>query len=563
MTNNPQPEVSQVTIKVAGADLSATEMNLLYLAEVENTLDLPSMFTLRFYDDDFVLMDNAKFKLGAEIQISMGVTDPLSVVFTGEVTALEPDFGADSVAQFVVRGYDKRHRLLKAHTQTFLNVTDSDIVSKLAKAAGLATQTVTATTVIREHVFQDNQTDLAFLQMLAERNGFELVMSTDGKLSFRKPLTADPVELKWRENLRSFRPRVSLVDQVGSVEVRSWDRMQKRAIVATGSPDSSVPAIGGSSMASEKNSLYPSSKYVETRVPVETQKDGENLAKALAAHIGVSFAEAEGVAYGNPTLLPGVRVKITNVGTRFGGIYSLSATRHLYTSAEGYDTHFTIEGTQPQQVADLVGGTASRSSAWFGVIPAIVTDTVDPKKINRVKVKFPTLTETHTSTWAPVVAPGAGPDRGIQWFPEVNDEVLVAFESGDINHPYILGGIWNGKDAPPDPAPVQAGKTRVRIFKTRVGHVLKMIDEDKGGEKKGIYLIDSSTSNKITIDTTTKKITIESAGDIEIKATQNMTLNATGNVDIKGRAVNVEAQSTLDLKATGPANLKGAVVNIN
>lgn len=563
MTNNPQAEVSQITIKVSGTNLTPAEMNLLYLAEVETTLDLPSMFMLRFYDDDFVLMDNAKFKLGAEIQISMGVNDPLSLVFTGEVTALEPDFGADSVAQFVVRGYDKRHRLLKAHTQTFLNMTDSDIVSKLAKAAGLATQTVTSTSVVREHVFQDNQTDLSFMQMLAERNGFELVISTDGKLSFRQPLTADPVELKWRENLRSFRPRVSLVDQVGSVEVRSWDRMQKRSIVATGSPSSSIPAIGGSSMASENNRLYPSSKYVETRVPVETQTDGTNLAKALAAHIGVSFAEAEGVAFGNPALLPGVRVKIINVGTRFGGTYSLSSTRHLYTSAEGYDTHFTIEGTQPQQVADLVAGNAPRSSTWFGVVPAIVTDTVDPKKINRVKVKFPTLTEEHSSTWAPVVAPGAGPNRGIQWFPEVNDEVLVAFESGDINHPYVLGGIWNGKDAPPEPTPVDSAKTRVRIFKTRVGHVLKMVDEDKAAEKKGIYIIDSSGNNKITIDTTTNKITIESQGDIEVKATKNIALNATGNVDIKGRAVNVEAQSTLDLKATGPANLKGAVVNIN
>lgn len=560
MTNNPQPEVSQIAVKVGGADLTAQEINLLYLAEVESTLDLPSMFTLRFYDDDFLLMDSIKFKLGAAVQISMGFTDPPNLIFTGEVTALEPEFSADSVAQFVVRGYDKRHRLLKAHTQTFLNVTDSDIVKKLAGAAGLATQTITSTTVVREHVFQDNQTDLAFMQMLAQRNGFELTMSADGKLSFRKPLTADPVELKWRETLRSFHPRMSLIDQVGSVEVRSWDRQQKKAIVATSTPDSAVPAIGGSSLASEKGAVYPSSKYVETRVPVETQKDGDNLAAALATQIGVSFAEAEGVAFGNTALLPGTRVKIGNIGTRFGGTYSLSSTRHLYSSAEGYDTHFTIEGTQPQQIADLVAGNTPRSSTWLGVVPAIVTDTADPKKINRVKVKFPTLTETHTSTWAPVIAPGAGNNRGIQWLPEVNDEVLVAFESGDINHPYVMGGIWNGKDAPPETAAVAAGQTNIRILKSRLGHIFKMVD---AAASKGIEIIDSSGKNKIMIDTVTNKITITSQADIEVTATKNITLDAKANVTIKGMSVSVEAQGTLDLKATGATNLKGSIVNIN
>ncbi len=562
---NETAHIDKIQIKVGGADLPTTMMNLLYLAEVENTLYLPSMFTLRFHDDDFTMMDNSLFALGAQIEISMGsAKDPQStVIFKGEITALEPEFSDDSVAVFVLRGYDVRHRLQKAHTQTFLNVTDSDIVKKLLQAAGIQVGKVEATTVVREHLFQDNQIDLALIQSLAQRNGYELTVTEAGKLDFCKPSTAAAIDLKWRENLRSFRPRLSLAEQVGSVEVRSWDRLQKKAIVTTATPDAHVPKIGGQALAAAKGSVYSASKFTETNVPVENQTEAQNLATALATQIGVGFAEAEGLAFGNAALKPGVRVKIGNIGTRFGGEYTLSSTRHVYSAYDGYDTQFTIEGTRPQQVSDLVAGTAERPTTWQGVVPAIVTDTVDPKKMNRVKVKFPTLNDTHTSTWAPLVAPGAGADRGIQWLPEVNDEVLVAFEAGDINHPYVLGGLWNGKDAPPDKAAVSAGKTSIRIMKTRVGHVLRMADEDSGAIKKGIQIIDSSASNKIIIDTTTKKITIESAGDIEVKSTTNMTFTATGNVEIKGMAVKVEAQSTLDLKATGPANLKGAVVNIN
>ncbi|MHC5732095.1 MAG: phage baseplate assembly protein V, partial [Nostoc sp.] len=90
----------------------------------------------------------------------------------------------------------------------------------------------------------------------------------------------------------------------------------------------------------------------------------------------------------------------------------------------------------------------------------IVTDNKDPQGWGRVKVKFPTLTEDHASNWARVVAPGAANGRGFDCLPEVNDEVLVGFEHGDIHRPYVLGGVWNGKDAPPEKVDdsIQRGK---------------------------------------------------------------------------------------------------------
>ena len=76
----------------------------------------------------------------------------------------------------------------------------------------------------------------------------------------------------------------------------------------------------------------------------------------------------------------------------------------------------------------------------------IVTDNQDPKGWGRVKVNTPWLSADHASDWARVVRPAAGAERGLEFLPEIDDEVLVGFEMGDMHHPYVLGGLWNGKD---------------------------------------------------------------------------------------------------------------------
>src|ERR1700681_1734571 len=84
----------------------------------------------------------------------------------------------------------------------------------------------------------------------------------------------------------------------------------------------------------------------------------------------------------------------------------------------------------------------------YGVEIALVTNVKDPEKQGRVKVCFPRLPGKPESDWARVAQPAAGPGRGFYWLPEVNDEVLVAFERGQANLPYVIGALWNGKDQP-------------------------------------------------------------------------------------------------------------------
>jgi uncharacterized protein involved in type VI secretion and phage assembly len=190
----------------------------------------------------------------------------------------------------------------------------------------------------------------------------------------------------------------------------------------------------------------------------------------------------------------------------------------------------------------------------------------------------------------------AGPQRGFEFLPEVNDEVLVAFEYDDINHPYILGGLWNGKDKPPLTTndAVKDGKVNKRIIKSRSGHTITLDDTD-GKEKisiidktqKNLVEIDSKENtvaiktdkNSMVIGTSKNTLTINTDGDITIQAKGNLTLKgkdvtleatasakvkAMSNLDLEASTkATVKGNAGVDVNASGPVNVKGAVINLN
>jgi phage baseplate assembly protein V len=201
----------------------------------------------------------------------------------------------------------------------------------------------------------------------------------------------------------------------------------------------------------------------------------------------------------------------------------------------------------------------SADGRFAGVAMAIVTNNKDPDNLGRVKVKLPWLDEQAESDWTRVVTAMAGAGRGLYWLPEVNDEVLVAFEHGRPDSLYVLGGLWNGKDKPPEDN--KDGKNNVRALKTRSGHVIRLTDTD-GDEK--IEIIDKTGKNSIVISAKDKTVTIGADADITIKST-NGKLKLSGNgVEITSQAaVKIEASQNMDLKAAAQLNVKGQMVNIN
>jgi len=195
----------------------------------------------------------------------------------------------------------------------------------------------------------------------------------------------------------------------------------------------------------------------------------------------------------------------------------------------------------------------------LGVVVGVVTNNQDPEGLGRVKVKFPWLSNKEESYWARVAAPMAGKERGFYFLPEVEDEVLIAFEHGDARFPYVLGALWHGKDKPPEIN--KDGKNDVRLIKSRSGHVIRL-DDTSGAEK--IEIIDESGNNRIVIDAVNNKIEITSDKDITLSAAKGtIKLNAQ-KIEIHSSAdTKIEAGAGMDVKAANVMNVKGSMVNIN
>jgi uncharacterized protein involved in type VI secretion and phage assembly len=201
----------------------------------------------------------------------------------------------------------------------------------------------------------------------------------------------------------------------------------------------------------------------------------------------------------------------------------------------------------------------ARPGRITGVVIAVVTNNQDPDGLGRVKVRFPWLSDADESAWARVATLMAGNQRGSYFLPEVEDEVLVAFEQGDLRFPYVIGALWNGKDMPP--LKNEDGKNSVRLIKSRSGHVIRLNDE---AGKETIEIIDKSGQNSLIFDTASKTLTITTEKDIFLSATKGTIKLDAQKIELKSSAdTKIQSGAGMDVKASGQMTIQGATVNIN
>ncbi len=211
---------------------------------------------------------------------------------------------------------------------------------------------------------------------------------------------------------------------------------------------------------------------------------------------------------------------------------------------------------------DLLRDTSTReaiASRIYGVVVGVVTNNQDPEELGRVKVKFPWLSDADESDWARIATPMAGNDKGIYFLPEVDDEVLVVFEHGDVRFPYIIGALWNGQ-APP-PVKNDNGKNNLRVIKSRSGHLIQLNDEEGKGT---IEIKDKDNKNSIVVDIAANSIAITADGDITLAAAQGKITLTAQNIELQSSAdTKVAASAGMDLTASSTMNLSGQTINLN
>jgi len=184
---------------------------------------------------------------------------------------------------------------------------------------------------------------------------------------------------------------------------------------------------------------------------------------------------------------------------------------------------------------------------WHGVYPALVTDIKDPDQQGRVKIRLPWSPDSAGAScelWARMATLMAGNSRGSWFIPDVDDEVLVAFEGGQVLRPYVIGMLWNGQDAPPE-AMDGAGNNDKKLIRSRNG--VRFLMDDTDGQES--LLIETPGGQRVTLkdgpgevlieDSNGNSVKLESAG-ITITTSAKVTLNAS-TVSVSASMVSVDA----------------------
>jgi phage protein D len=623
----PTP-VFMPTIRIgpgAGQPLSSAAAGALLRTVVDTHLHLPGMFEITFLDNGGNLLSSAGISIGTKVSVlgGTGTGGSDQLLIAGEVTSLEA-VSRNLNSHSIVRGYDLCHRMQRAHrTRTFLNATDSDIATQIAKAAGLTELKIEPSSTVHAFVGQCNQTDWDFLAQRAREIGYDVGIAA-GTFFFRKgasvtTATGPPIGLTFPTTLRRFRPRVTSGNLAPKVEVRVWDPAQAK-IVANGkaagtgtarfdgtapaslagtfvsdTPQAATaqpgaPAVGNLGPAPQSTAHIVHDRPVASGAAIDSA--AADAAGGLADQIASTFAEADGVAGGNPGLQPGTVVSISGVPAAFCGSWLITNARHNFGFDEdGYTTQFVVSGRQERSLLGLasLGGTQPRPPRLPGVCCGVVTNNNDPQQQGRVKIALPWLSPDYETDWSPVVQFGAGKRSGAMFLPEVGDEVLAGFEFGDPRRAYVLGGIVNSASAyslggPPVKATGQTAAVALRGFVSAAGNRLVFGDQIPPGEDSPPPSVSTITlgtgdgSLALAIDQVAGTITLSCTpkppnskaeqGTLSIQCGTGGTINVTagqgGTVNIDGGAnLNLKAQKSISIQSSGQVSIKGSQIQLN
>ena len=596
MSTNPfSTSGVQLHVFIDGVPLLAPDALLIRNITIESQIFLPSLCEIELIDSSQgVLVENGLIT-GVLIEVrAVSGEDIIGVpLFSGQIESIELRFDHTSGVRSVVRAYDLAHRMLHGRKTTGFPLSlYSEVVEGIGLEHGITT-VAEPTEVPYTMVVQSNESDWDFIVRLAREVGYVTYIAIDPAVGLPTLFwglmapaeTAPPpvgVELSPRaivigdDGLISLRATVSGSGMTASASTRGWDQSLAMPAIGEG------PAISDAAA----NVMLPVELATELGGPtaqmVTLERLAENEAATEAASVGLgfrlagSYSNIEAIVQGNPFLMPNTAISISKAGI-LTGEYTVTAAVHTYEPRSfGYRTSITCAGYEDRTLMGLQGA-AESSFKLNGVYPAIVTDSEDPEFLGRVLLSFPWLSETFISNWARVVQAGAGEGLGMQILPEPTDEVLVAFENGQLDSPYVLGGLYSADRLGAIPAAeLVIGTPMMRAFTSREGHQLIFNDNPEASSLTvqttfgASCIVRLSPETGISISTIEgQPITVNSAAEVTINSegavlinSSEVTVSGEGAVAINGADVSISAEGAIEITTEGVVSLTGSEINL-
>jgi len=348
-------------VEVNGANLAADVSKNIQQVSVVSEPDAMDTFNVILVNEYPKLRwthtsDADLFQEGSVVKIAMGYVDDLQPMIEGEITQISPSFPESGTPTIHIEGHSRMHWLHRSkNTRTFQQMSDKQIAEKIAQEAGLSAQAEDPG-VQYDYVIQANQTDLEFLRDRARKIHYEVLV--DNKtLIFRKSneVGSKIYTFVWGHTqagfggadtlpLKSFSTTMNTIKPPSKVEVRGYDPKNKKEFVGRAGNGDETTTMAGSKVGAQvtASAFHKPRQIVQVTVPVASQAEADQHAKALFNNMGLEFITGNASTIGVPDIRSGSVVELQGLGPRFSGEYYIDKATHTI-GGNGYQTDFTVK----------------------------------------------------------------------------------------------------------------------------------------------------------------------------------------------------------------------------
>lgn len=519
----------------------------------------------------FEVSEDDTFQPGAVIEVLMGYDFDEVVVFKGIVVKQKISVrNGNSLLQVTCK-----HEAIKMTTRTqsrfFYDSKDSDIISQMIGEYAIGVD-VETTAAVHHQLVQYDTSDWDFVMMRAQVNNLITIVDTE-KISCKKPKIEDTPSIitTYGNGVIDINLEIDNRTQFQEFEASAWDYSAQELQQIT-SENPSLDKAG--SMTSEELASSIANESLQLRhtgglttEELQAWVDAKHSIQQLASIQGTIKIE------GTSEVAVGDSITLQGLGSRYNGDVFVSGVEHTLQNG-GWVTTLQI-GLDAKWFAEKFVVNALPASALLPAVNGLQIGVVsalegDPRGEHRIQVQIPIVDGDEAGVWARVLVPYAGENYGMQFLPEIGNEVLLGFLNDDPRQAIVMGSLFSNTHTAPvaftddNHEKVIVGNSDIRIT---------LNDEKKGisltspngksiaiDEDSNYIQLEDENGNKITLDA--NGITIESTGEIVLKATQDVAISG-ANVSAEAQAALSAKGTTTELNGSGQTTIKGGMVMIN
>jgi Rhs element Vgr protein len=498
----------------------------------------------------FAISDTDVFKPGQPVEIKLRYEDAPHrevSVFKGLVVGQRVEASTQGTL-LTVELKDAAVKLTFARkSAVYLDQSDNQIISQIVKQASLTQGTIAATKAVHKELVQYYCTDWDFMLARAEANGLLVVVDNE-TVSVLEPAMTGAAKHTFTyglDELFDFEIEADALHQYRDVEGIAWDGKNQKPTSATRAAQFRL-AQGNLDARKIAGALGASTTALRSLVPLGP-KELQSWADGILMRSRLSMLRGRiGIAgLGQIQLLD--IIELASIGERFNGKTLVTGIRHR-VDLDGWrtDIQFGLAAERFAEQPDITDIPAA------GLLPAIhglqigIVDQFeeDPNKELRVRVIVPAIDAQKGAIWARLAMPDAGKERGTFFYPEPGDEVVLGFLNDDPRQAVILGAMYGSKNTPPPDVTPLTNKNEKRAIVSKAGSIIGFVDSDKAS-----VFIQTPAQNKLLLDDRDEGVCISdqhgntitmNKDGIAIKSAGDLKIEASGNVEIKGKKVDIK-----------------------